>query len=148
LEAMKSSAEPEDIVLIHDGVRPLITAELISRNIEVVKEFGNAITAEPARESVVQSTDGKTIAAVPLRDEMYVAKAPQSFLYGRILELYEQSCADGKATIDSAHLCSIYGEPMHMVPSTKNNMKITDPADYYIYRALYEALENQQIFGL
>jgi len=148
LEAMKSSSAPEEIILIHDGVRPLITAELISRNIESVKEFGNAITVEPARESIVRSVDEETVTEVPLRDEMYIAKAPQSFYYGRILELYERSCAEGKATIDSAHLCSLYKEPMHMVLSTKNNMKITDPADFYIFRALYEAMENQQIFGL
>ena len=148
LEAMKSSAESDDIVLIHDGVRPLITEELITRNIEAVKKFGNAITVEPARESVVRSVDGENVAEVPLRDEMYTAKAPQSFRYGRILELYERSVSDKKATIDSAHLCSMYKEPMHMVLSTKNNMKITDPADFYIYRALHEAMENQQIFGL
>ena len=148
LEAMKGSAKDDDIVLIHDGVRPLITGELISRNIEAVKQYGNAITVEPARESVVQSIDGETIAAVPYRDEMYTAKAPQSFRYGRILELYERSYREGKAFIDSSHLCGNYGEPMHMVLSTKNNMKITTPADFYIYRALYEALENQQIFGL
>lgn len=148
LEAMKVSSKPEDIVLIHDGVRPLITAELISKNIEAVKEFGNAITVEPARESVVQSTDGNNIDNVPLRSEMYTAKAPQSFRYGRILELYEKAHAEGKSSIDSAHLCSQLGEPMHMVQSTKNNMKITDPADFYIFRAIYEAMENQQIFGL
>lgn len=148
LEAMKASSKPEDIVLIHDGVRPLITEELITKNIEAVKEFGNAITVEPARESVVQSADGKSIDAVPLRSEMYTAKAPQSFRYGRILELYEQAHAERRSSIDSSHLCSQLGEPMHMVLSTKNNMKITEPADFYIFRALYEAMENQQIFGL
>lgn len=148
LEAMKVSSKADDIVLIHDGVRPLITEELITRNIEAVKEFGNAITVEPARESVVQSLDKKNIDNVPLRDEMYTAKAPQSFRFGKILELYERSFIDGRRSIDSAHLCSMYQEPMHMVLSTKNNLKITDPADFYIYRALYEAMENQQIFGL
>lgn len=79
---------------------------------------------------------------------MYVAKAPQSFCFGKILELYERACADGIKTIDSSHLCSIYHIPMHMVGSTKNNIKITEPADFYIYRALYEALEGQQVFGI
>lgn len=51
-------------------------------------------------------------------------------------------------SIDSAHLCNLYGEAMHIVVSTPNNIKITEPADYYIYRALYEAMEGQQIFGL
>ena len=148
LEAMRSTAANDDIVLIHDGVRPLITEELITRNIEGVKSYGNAITCEAARESVIRSTNGNVITDVPSRDEMYVAKAPQSFYYENILRLYEIAQADGRKSLDSAHLCSMYQEPMHMVQSTKNNIKITEPADFYICRALYDAQENQQIFGL
>ncbi len=148
LEAMKEFAEEKDIVLIHDGVRPLINEELITQNIKAVQEYGNAITVEAARESVVRSEDGESISEVPPRSEMYVAKAPQSFYYQDILELYERAQENESKTIDSAHLCSLYGVQMHMVPSTKNNLKITEPADYYVYRALYEALEGQQIFGI
>ena len=148
LEAMKGNTHEDDIVLIHDGVRPLINEDLISRNIQMVKECGNAITAEAVRESVVRSMDGKNIADVPPRNQMYVAKAPQSFRYGDILRLYEMAHEDGCRSIDSSHLCSLYHEPMNSVMSTKNNMKITEPADFYIYRALYEAIEGQQIFGL
>jgi len=148
LEAMKGTAQADDIVLIHDGVRPLITSELISKNIATCREKGNAITAEAARESVVQSADGEHIDSVPPRAQMYVAKAPQTFHFGDICALYERSVADGKGSIDSAHLCSMYGVPMCMVPSTRNNLKITEPADYYIVRALHDAMENEQIFGL
>lgn len=148
LKAMQSISDNRDIVLIHDGVRPLINQELITENIEAVKRYGNAITCEAARESVVCSMDGENITEVPLREYMYTAKAPQSFYYGDILRLYEKAHEDGKRSIDSSHLCSIYNEPMHLVLSTKNNIKITDPADFYIYRALYEAMEGQQIFGL
>ncbi len=148
LLSMKEYRETNDIVLIHDGVRPLVTGSLITENIEAVKKYGNAITAEAARESVVRSTDGKSICDVPPREQMYVAKAPQSFRFGRIMELYEWARKNDKKTIDSAHLCSLYGEPMHIVTSGKNNIKITEPVDYYIYRALYEAMEGQQIFGI
>lgn len=145
---MRDFTADDDVVLIHDGVRPLITEELITRNIEGVKSHGNAITCEVARESVIRSVDGNDIIEVPSRDEMYVAKAPQSFYYARILHLYERAQEDGRKSIDSAHLCSMYQEPMHMIQSTKNNIKITEPADFYICRALYDAQENQQIFGL
>ena len=146
--AMKGSVGEEEIVLIHDGVRPLITEELITNNIEMVRERGNAITAEAVRESVVRSEDGKIISEVPPRNEMYVAKAPQSFRYGNVMNLYERAHKDGRKSIDSSHLCSIYDEPMNIVVSTSNNIKITEPADFYIYRALYEAIENQQVFGI
>lgn len=148
LKAMEGITGEQDIVLIHDGVRPLINEELITLNIEAVKKYGSAITCEPARESTVRSVDGENIIEVPLRAQMYTAKAPQSFYYGRILHLYEKAYQDGIRSIDSAHLCSIYQEPMHIVLSTKNNMKITEPSDFYICRALYDALENQQVFGI
>ena len=138
----------DDIVLIHDGVRPLINEELITRNIETVKNFGNAITVEPAKESVVRCDENGNIVEVPLRANMYTAKAPQSFRYNNILKIYEQAHENGIRSIDSAHLCSTYGVLMHTVLSTRNNIKITEPADYYVYRALYEAIENQQIFGI
>lgn len=148
LVAMKDMTEDEHIVLIHDGVRPLINEELISKNIKATIKYGNAITAEAVRESVVHSIDGESISDVPPRSQMYVAKAPQTFYYGDILKLYEKAAEDGIKTIDSSHLCHTYGQKMHMIKSTKNNIKITEPADYYIYRALYEALESQQIFGV
>ena len=148
LQAMKEEADFNEVVLIHDGVRPLINAELISQNIEAVKRYGNAITAEPVRESVVRSADGINISDVPPRSHMYIAKAPQSFYFGNILKLYDMAHNDQLKTIDSSHLCRKYQEPMHIIISTKNNLKITEPADFYIYRALYEALESQQVFGL
>ena len=148
LEEMKSFSKKDDIVLIHDGVRPLINQELITQNIEAVKKYGSSITCEAARESVVCSEDGENITDVPLRTQMYTAKAPQSFFYGDILELYERAHEEGIRSIDSSHLCSLYHKPMHLVESTKNNIKITEPADFYIYRAIYEAMEGQQIFGI
>ena len=148
LAAMRETTEDDEIVLIHDGVRPFINEKLISRNIEAVKKYGSAITVEAARESIVRSIDGENVFEVPPRNQMYTAKAPQSFLFGNIFKLYERARKEGVQTIDSSHLCSLYHVPMHVIESTKNNLKITEPADYYIYRALYEAMENQQIFGL
>ena len=145
---MKSDTKTNDIILIHDGVRHLITEELITANIMAVREHGTAITVEPARESIVQSFDGININNVSNRNQMYIAKAPQSFYYGFIYDLYNEARIDKKKSIDSAHLLSLYNKPMFMVQSTKNNIKITEPADYYILRALYEASENQQIYGL
>lgn len=148
LLAMKDFAAENDIVMIHDGVRPFINEELITANIEAVKKYGNAITCEPVKESSIRSIDGEAILEVPPREQMYTAKAPQSFRFAMILNLYEKARNDGIRSIDSSHLCSIYHEPMHMVLSTRNNMKITEPADFYICRALYDAQESQQVFGL
>lgn len=148
LEAMNKTGKSDDIILIHDGVRPLITEELITKNIQVARECGNAITSESVRESVVISGDKRLIDSMPPRDEVYIAKAPQTFRYGDIYKLYKKARLEGIKTVDSAYLCNMYNVKMSLVESTPNNIKITAPADYYIFRALYEAIEGQQIFGL
>ena len=148
LKALETTCVNDDIILIHDGVRPLINAELISANIAKVKEYGVAITVEPVTESIVRLNGDNIIKDVPPREKMYSAKAPQSFRYGLIWDLYQQAKLQAIGTIDSAHLCSIFGVEMHTVKSTPNNMKITAPQDYYIFRALYEAMENEQILGV
>lgn len=145
---MNELVREDDIVLIHDGVRPLIDEELITLNIDTVKKCGNAITCEADKESQVRSMDGKTISEMPPRNQMYTAKAPQSFYYGEIKKLYEAAEKDAVKSIDSAQLCSLYHKELHMVKSTNNNMKITEPADFYICRALYDAMEGQQVFGI
>jgi len=148
LKALDGKCSPDDIILIHDGVRPLINAELISANIAQVKESGVAITVEAAVESVVRLDGDNRIAEVPPRNRMYTAKAPQSFRFDIIWGLYQRAYLEGVRTVDSAHLCSTYGVDMYTVESTSNNMKITSPADYYIFRALFEAMENKQILGI
>ena len=65
-----------------------------------------------------------------------------------MVSLYEMAKEDGIKSIDSAQLCSLYHKELYMVKSTSNNMKITEPADFYICRALYDAQEGQQVFGI
>jgi 2-C-methyl-D-erythritol 4-phosphate cytidylyltransferase len=147
LLAMRDTVADEDIVLIHDGVRPLIDEQLLTENIAAAREHRAAITVEPVIESVVRIDGDGNIVEVPPRDEMHIAKAPQSFRFGLIFELYDWAQAEGIATIDSAHLCHLRGVRPRVVASPPNNMKITKPTDYYVFRALYEAMENQQILA-
>jgi len=94
LSELERVCAADDIVLIHDGVRPLITKELISANIAEVKEYGCAITVEPVRESVVICERESLISSVPNRDTVYTAKAPQSFYYGMIWSIYKKAQED------------------------------------------------------
>lgn len=148
LKAMQDNHGDDDIVLIHDGVRPLISSKLISDNIQMVKEKGNAITATLAKESMIESFDGDKIDKVPERDKVYVAKAPQSFKFKNIYDLYVDADANKVRCVDSSNLCSIYNIKMNLLVSRDYNIKITTAQDYYIFRALYEVIENEQIFGL
>ena len=145
LQALETVCKDDDILLLHDGVRPLINSRLISENIDSVKKYGNAISIAPTSESVVHISPNDKTVSVPPRNEMFSVKAPQAFWYLDIWNLHKRARKDGIRTIDSAHLCSVYGVEMHFVKSTPYNIKITMPQDYFMFRALFEAMENKQL---
>ena len=134
--------------MVHDGVRPFVTDTLISDCIKSVKKNGSAITVTPAIETIVE-LDGKKISAITDRSKCYHAKAPQCFYLGELLAAHMKAIKDGNTNmIDSASLMKHYGHDLFVVPGTTDNIKITTPSDFYAFRALYDARENQQIFGL
>ena len=85
---------------------------------------------------------------MPRRELARVAKAPQSFYLKDIWELHQLAQKDGFKSIDSSHLMYMYNKKMYTVDSSPYNIKIATPSDYYVFRAIYEARENSQIFGL
>lgn len=148
LKALESDCKEEDIIVIHDGVRPLISEELITNNIETVKTYGNSITVEKAHETVASINLDGSVENVPDRSLMRIAKAPQCFYYNDIITVHKRAEKDGFKSIDSCHLMYHYGYELHTVESTPYNIKIATPSDYYVFRALFEARENSQIFGI
>lgn len=135
-----------NIVLIHDGVRPLIDAQTISRNIASVKKYGSAITCTVAKETVVLVENEENVSSIPSRANSRLAKAPQSFWLSDILDAQNRSIEEGETNvIDSCTLMRKYGKPLHVVIGSSDNIKITTPDDFYIFRALYDARENQQL---
>lgn len=134
-------------VLIHDGVRPLITQQTITDSINMVREKGNCITCVPATETfVVQQNDGSL--NIPSRADSLIARAPQSFILSDILFAHEKARQEGKHDfIDSCTMMSYYGYQMNTIIGPMENIKITTPTDFFIFRAMVEVHENQQIFG-
>ncbi len=136
----------DNIVLIHDGVRPLIDGQVISDNISCVKKHGSAVTCAPAQETFVLVDDNDEICEVESRKHSKLAKAPESFWLGELLEAQEQAIKDGYTEmIDSCTLMRAYGKKMHVVECSYENIKITTPDDFHMFRALYDARENQQL---
>ena len=150
LYAIAGGQDPKDtVVLIHDGVRPLINAQLISDNIASVKKYGNAITSVPAIETIVTTEDGIGIDAVIDRAHCRMARAPQSFWLADIIALHERAIADNyDEMIDSASLMMHYGVRLHLVDGPTENIKITTPSDFYTFRAIQEAKKSMQILGV
>ena len=137
------------VVLIHDGVRPLINEQLITDNIACVLENGSAITIVPATETIATIDDCKRITGVTDRAMYYIARAPQSFYLADILNVHRKAVAEGIAStmIDSAMLMTHYGYKLYTVEGPQENIKVTTPSDFYVCRALLQAKENSQIWG-
>ena len=148
LVGAKELAEEEKcIVLIHDGVRPLISSDLISRNIRCVKEHGSCITAGVVTETIVEIDDSHRIIHVPSRAHSRVAKAPQSFWLHEILAAHEQALSLGEInTIDSCTMMQRFGHSLYMIDGPYENIKITTPDDFFTMRAILEVKENRQIY--
>lgn len=149
VSAKKISGNMESIVLIHDGVRPLINIELIEQNILDVKKYGSSITSGIVKETIVEIYDNGDIKLVPDREHSRVAKAPQCFWLNDILSAHEKALEEGKRDwIDSCTMMQNYGFNLHMTDGPYENIKITTPDDFYTMRAILEAKENAQIYGL
>lgn len=151
-EGVKKAAElyPEDtICLMHDGVRPLIDHDLISRNIASVETYGSGVTVAPAVETVaVKSADNK-VGRIIDRSLCQLAKAPQSFRLGDLLRAHQNAVDSGVTDcIDTAFLMQQNGYDVYTVDGSAENIKITTPTDFYIFRALMDIRENSQIFGV
>ena len=134
-------------VLIHDGVRPLITEQTITDCVNTVTEKGNCITCIPATETfVVKRQDGSL--NIPSRADSLIARAPQCFKLKEILEAHEKAIESGNHDfIDSCTMMSHYGHYMNTIIGPMENIKITTPTDFFIFRAMIQVHENQQIFG-
>ncbi|OCM32361.1 2-C-methyl-D-erythritol 4-phosphate cytidylyltransferase [Streptococcus agalactiae] len=149
LEAAEQLATDDAVVLIHDGVRPLINEEVINANIKSVKETGSAVTSVRAKETVVLVNDSSKISEVVDRTRSFIAKAPQSFYLSDILSVERDAISKGITdAIDSSTLMGMYKRELTIVEGPYENIKITTPDDFYMFKALYDARENEQIYGM
>lgn len=149
LEAAEQLATDDAVVLIHDGVRPLINEEVINANIQSVKETGSAVTSVRAKETVVLVNDSSKISEVVDRTRSFIAKAPQSFYLSDIISVERDAISKGITdAIDSSTLMGMYNRELTIVEGPYENIKITTPDDFYMFKALYDARENEQIYGM
>lgn len=153
LKQARKYNQDDSIVLIHDGVRPIITDEVISRNIESVKQFGSAITCTPCFETPIVSYDGKRVAETPARSNVYTAQAPQSFFLGDILAVHEKVREydpnyEGEGIVDSCTLVTTAGGEVNIIEGNRGNIKVTTPEDYIDLLARLSAEDQKKIFSL
>ena len=146
--AHQITSDEKSVVLIHDGVRPLIEAKTITDCLERVKENGTAITVAPAIETIIRVNDEACISDVIERSSCLMARAPQCFYLNEIYQAHLKAREENRHDfIDSATLMKHYGHSLSVVQGPVENIKITTPMDYYTFKALSEARENLQLYG-
>ena len=130
LKALHEHCPEDTTVLVHDGVRPLINAQVI----ETIM--------------MIDQSSGNTIRQISPRKECAMARAPQSFCLSELYDAHCRAIAEQRSDfIDSASLMMHCGHTLYTVTGPAENIKITTPSDYYMFKSFVEAEENKQIFG-
>jgi len=125
-------AAGDDIVLVHDAVRPFVTEEIIHDVIEAAQKYGAAIAGMPAVDTIKQverTSEGAVITATVPRERVVMAQTPQGFRYRVLKQAFDEATADGFLGTDEASLVERSGHEVAVVMGSPRNIKITTPAD-------------------
>lgn len=131
--------DEDDVVLIHDAIRPMVSQDIISDNIRVCREYGNAITVIPCTAVMLKTIDGITSDAQIHRDNLKITQTPQTFFLHDILAAHEEAIERG--INDSIASCSLYielGRKLYLSIGSEKNIKLTTSEDMEIFSALLQ----------
>lgn len=138
--ALEADGNPDDIVLIHDAIRPLVSAEIISDCIVTVKQKGSAITVIPCAEAMLQTKDGEVSSGQYPRDNLKRTQTPQGFYLGEICQLHRDALKAGITnSVASCTLMIEMGKQVHFSRGSEKNIKLTTVDDIDIFKALLMA---------
>lgn len=134
----EEGCQGEDLVLIHDAVRPLLSQDIISSNIAICQKYGYAITGIRCREAILESEDGfSTTKSIP-RDKLIRTQTPQTFRLRNIIEAHEEAAVRGieNSVASCTLMAELGGREMHIVPGSEKNIKVTTVEDLEILKTL------------
>ena len=130
----QKGVEPKDIVLICDGDRPNLTPELIKANIEAAIQYGAAVTAIPATDSIIYSEGGNSVEQYLPRKVVYLAQTPQTFQFSLIYNAHLKARRHPKLIFtDDASIAAFSHKKAHIVLGSNANLKITTKQDAAIF---------------
>lgn len=125
-----------DIVVIHDAARPFIAASIIDQSIAVAAEYGGALVAVPARDTIKRVNPERLVAETVPRHDLWLAQTPQTFRVSLIRAAHARAQALGVTVTDDAALLEWAGGSVKIVPGEVRNFKITTPEDLQLAEAL------------
>jgi 2-C-methyl-D-erythritol 4-phosphate cytidylyltransferase len=133
-----AGCQDDDLVLIHDAVRPLLSQDIISSNIAICQQYGYAITGIQCREAILESEDGFASTTSIPRDKLIRTQTPQTFRLKNIIAAHEEAKAKGitNSVASCTLMAELGGREMHIVPGSEKNIKVTTVEDLEILKAL------------
>lgn len=138
LVEVEKCSSPTDIVLICDGVRPLISHQLITDCISTAEQYESAVPVTPSIDSVLQSEDGKTCCKSLPRKQMYITQAPQGYTMQKIMQAHKKAEELGITNpVSSSELLIELGQSVHIFKGERDNIKVTTPEDLKFLRSRY-----------
>ncbi len=140
---LKCVVEKDEIVVIHDGVRPFVTEKILSRVIDAAHRSGAAIAAVPAMDTVKEVHSDGHISVTLDRKRIWLAQTPQAFHRRIIQEAYKKAVQDDYYGTDDASLVERLGIPVEVVPGSCTNIKITTPDDLILAEAFLKKEEGR-----
>lgn len=141
LRAIKGAAD--DIILIHDGVRPFVPLAAVQRSIEIACDYDAALLAVPSKDTVKVVMDAFSVATPP-RESLWLAQTPQTFRYNVIRAAHELAETEGFQGTDDASLLERLGKKVHIVIGDYRNIKITTPEDMILAEAFIKAVKSEK----
>ncbi len=119
------------VVLVHDGVRPLIEPHVVRYALKELKDCDGVVVGVPVKDTIKDVRDG-VVRKTLQRDVLWAVQTPQIFRYGTILQAYEKAAVDGFSATDDSSLVEQFGGKVKMVTGSYTNIKITTPGDLLI----------------
>ena len=134
----------DDIVLIHDAIRPLVSEKIITECIETTQKFGNAITSIPCAEAMLETENGETSEKVISRDLLRRTQTPQGFKLKDICDLHRTACEKGITnSIASCTLMIELGKKIYFCKGSEKNLKLTTLDDIDIFKAILNSNRSE-----
>ena len=132
-----------ELVVVHDGVRPLVSIDLLEAVLEAAHHYGAAIAAIPAGDTVKQADSQKVVATLE-RETIWLAQTPQIFRAKLLRRAYEKAARDQAVVTDDAALVERIGVTVHLVHGSPENIKVTTPADLLLAEAILAGREGHR----
>ena len=127
----------DDVIVIHDAVRPFVTEKILNDSIDAAAKFGACVCGLPCADTILHSVSGDVVDDIPTRSELFCGQAPDSFRLAHFIRMQEALTPEQRAVITgTSQICTMNGQPIHMIEGDAINFKITTDSDLLMVRTL------------